>query len=336
MLRYSDEQRAAINAARRSFNQRQVAMAANSAADMAFAGNASTVDIDAWRRIDDRATQIMRDVLAVFSTLAAANTTPMGVGDLINFFPQISDSGVVNVSMDGRNGGTADQAVVRYSGTPVPVISSTARMGWRQMAVVRKGGIGLDIESIANHQRKVAEKLEDMVLNGDPSVVVAGNQLFGLRNHPQRNTGVHGFDLNNAATTGANWVTAFVAVINALQADNAFAPITFFLNYSDFTYAAVTDFKANGDRKILEALRSIDMVADIIPCSRVPSDNIVAIAGLNTGNWGSILSAMPMTTRPKVRQNPEDDFVFDVMAMVAPQFRSDYDGRAPFAHFTAS
>ena len=77
MLRFTPDQQAAINAARAGFNQTQLALAANSAAAMQMAGNASTVDIDAWRRIDSRSTQIMRDVLAVFNTLARANTTPM-------------------------------------------------------------------------------------------------------------------------------------------------------------------------------------------------------------------------------------------------------------------
>lgn len=335
MLRYTAEQLAAINAARAGFNLRQTAIAANHAADIQFAGNAAPVDIDAWRRIDTRATQIMRDVLAVFNTLARANTTPMGVGDLISYFPQISDSGAVSVSMDGRNGEIADQAQVKYVGTPVPVITSAARMGWRQMAVVRKGGVGLDVETIANHQRKVAEKLEDMVLNGDASIVVGGSQVFGLRNHPQRNTGTHGFDLNSTAT-GANWLTAFRQLIDACVGDNAFGRITVFLNYSDWVYASVNEFTAGYPKTILQRLREIEQIADIIPCGRVPADNIIGIAGLDTGNWGSILSAMPMTTRPKVRQNPEDDYVFDVMAVVAPQFRTDFDGKAPFAHLTAA
>ena len=335
MLRFTPDQQAAINAARAGFNQTQLALAANSAAAMQMAGNASTVDIDAWRRIDSRSTQIMRDVLAVFNTLARANTTPMGVGDIVNYFPQISDSGTVTVSMDGRNGEIGDQAVVKYVGTPVPVISSAARMGWRQMAVVRKGGVGLDVETIANHQRKVAEKLEDMVLNGDSSIVVGGSALVGLRNHPLRNTGTHGFDLNGAAT-GANWLTAFAQIINLCVSDNAFGRVTVFLNYGDWVYASINEFVAGYPKTILQRLREIEQIADIIPCGKVPADNIIGIAGLDTGNWGSILSAMPMTTRPKVRQNPEDDYVFDVMAVVAPQFRTDFDGRAPFAHTTAS
>lgn len=335
MLRFTPEQTAAINAARAGFNATQTAMAAANTGGMALVGNAAPVDIDAWRRIDTRGTQIMRDVLAVFNTLAAANTTPLGVGDIVNYFPQISDSGTVSVSMDGRNGQTADQAIVKYVGTPVPVISSAARMGWRQMAVVRKGGVGLDVETIANHQRKVAEKLEDMVLNGDSSIVVGGSQLFGLRTHPQRNTDTHGFDLN-ATATGANWLDAFRKLVNACVADNAFGRITVFLNYSDWVYASINEFAAGYPKTILQRLREIEQIADIIPCGRVPADNIIGIAGLETGNWGSILSAMPMTTRPKARANPEDDYVFDVMAVVAPQFRTDFDGRAPFAHLTAA
>lgn len=335
MLRFTPEQQAAINAARAGFNQTQAAMAANAASGMELAGNAAMVDIDAWRRIDTRGVQIQRDVLAVYNTLAAANTTPMGVGDLVSYFPQISDSGTVSVSMDGRNGQTADQALVKYVGTPVPVISSAARMGWRQMAVVRKGGVGLDVETIANHQRKVAEKLEDMVLNGDSSIVVGGQPIYGLRNHPQRNTDTHGFDLNSTAT-GANWLAAFSKLVNACVGDNAFGRITVFLNYADWVYASINEFAAGYPKTILQRLREIEQIQDIIPCGKVPADNIIGIAGLATGNWGSILSAMPMTTRPKARVNPEDDYVFDVMAVTAPQFRSDYDGRAPFAHLTAA
>jgi uncharacterized linocin/CFP29 family protein len=334
MLRFTPDQQAAINAARAGFNQTQQALAANSASGMLLAGNAAPVDIDAWKRIDDRSVRIMRDVLNVFNTLARANTTPMGVGDIVNYFPQISDSGTVSVSMDGRNGQNADQAVVKYVGTPVPVISSAARMGWRQMAVVRKGGVGLDVETIANHQRKVAEKLEDMVLNGDSSIVVGGSTLVGLRNHPQRNTGTHGFDLS--AATGANWLTAVSQIITLLTGDNAFGRVTVFLNYNDWVYASINEFTAGYPKTILQRLREIEQIADIIPCGKVPADNLIGVAGLETGEWGSILSAMPMTTRPKQRMNPEDDYVFDVMAVVAPQFRTDFDGRAPFAHTTAS
>ena len=330
MLRFTKEQEIAVNQARASFNATQTALAAQSV----MVGNAAPIPLDTWRRIDARATRIQRDVLAVFNRLAAANTTPVMIGDLVSYFPKISDSGEVHVSMDGRSEGNADAATVQYEGTPVPILDSFARMGWRQMEVIRKGQTALDVESIANHQRKVAEKMEDMVLNGLSSVVVGGSTIYGLRNHPQRSTDTHGFDLS--ATTGANWLATFSKLINALVGDNAYGRVTVFLNYADWVYASINEFTTGYPKTILQRMREIEQIADIVPASKVPVDNVLGVAGLETGDWGSILSAMPMVTRPKQRLNQEDDYVFGVMAAVAPQFRVDADGRSQIAHLTAS
>jgi uncharacterized linocin/CFP29 family protein len=331
MLRFTKEQELAINQARAAFNQRQVALAAQSS----LIGNAAPIPLDAWRRIDARAVRVMRDVLVVFNRIAQASTTPIGLGDLVSYFPKISDSGEVHVSMDGRSEGLADAPTIQFEGTPVPIIDSVARFGWRQMEVIRKGQAQLDVEAVANHQRKVAEKLEDMVLNGLSSIVVGGSTIYGLRNHPSRNTGTHGFDLNNTAT-GANWLTAFKQIIDLLVADNAFAKVTVFLNYSDWLFASINEFVAGYPKTILQRLREIEQIADIIPASKIPSDNIIGIAGLETGEPCTILSAMGMTTRPKMRYNPEDDYEFAVLAAAAPQFRVDDNGRMAIAHTTAS
>jgi uncharacterized linocin/CFP29 family protein len=332
MLLFTNEQQRAINAARAGFNTRMTALAQACAGDMV--GNAATVPIDAWRRIDTRATRIQRDVLAVFNRLAAANSTPVGIGDLVSYFPKVSDSGEVHVSMDGRSEGSADQAVVSYEGTPVPILDSYARMGWRQMEVIRKGQTALDVETIANHQRKVAEKVEDMVLNGLSSIVVGGSTIYGLRNHPQRNTGTHGLTL--ATATGAEWLTAVRQICTLLIGDNAFGKITLFLNYSNWFVASSNEFAAGYPKTILQRILEIEQIEAVVPASKVPANNLIGVAGLGSGDWGSILSAMPMVTRPKMRQNPEDDYVFGVMAAVAPQFRVDANGQTQIAHTTTS
>lgn len=330
MLRFTKAQEMAVNAARAGFNARQTAMAQA----VELVGNAAPIPLDAWRRIDARATRIQRDVLAVFNRLAAANTTPAMIGDLVSYFPKIGDSGEVHVSMDGRSEGNADAATVEYEGTPIPIMDSYARMGWRQMEVVRKGQTALDVETVANHQRKVADKMEDMVLNGLSSVVVGGSTIYGLRNHPQRSAGTHGLTL--ASATGAEWLTATRQICTLLMADNAYGRVTIFLNYNDWFVASANEFAAGYPKTILQRMLEIEQVAEVVPASKMPANNIVGVAGLATGDWGSILSAMPMVTRPKTRQNPEDDYVFGVMAAVAPQFRVDAEGRSSIAHTTTA
>jgi hypothetical protein len=328
MLRFTPEQSLAVNTARSAFNRTQTAMATD------LVGNAAPIPLDAWRRIDSRGATIQRDVLAVFGRLAAANQTPIQIADLVNYFPKISDSGEVHVSLDGRSEARQDQALVKYEGTPTPIIDSYARFGWRQMEMIRKGGGMIDMETIANHQRRVAEKLEDMALNGLPGIVVAGQTIYGLRTFPNRSTGTHGFTLTTA--TGAQWLTAFTQLINLLIADNSFGKVTVFLNWGDYTAASLNEYAAGYPKTILARLREIEQVQDIVPASKIPTGNIIGVNNLATGEWGSILSAMPMTTRPKARHNPEDDYVFGVMAAAAPQFRSDYSDRSHIAHTTTA
>ena len=328
MLQFTPEQQAAILAERSGFNRRQIALAANSAS--VLEGNALAVPLDAWRRIDSRAQTLARSRLQVFNRLAQANTTPVSIADLVNYYPQVSDSGEINVSMDGRSQAKGDAPNVKYVGTPVPVFTGTARFGWRQMEVLRKGGGMLDVTAIANKQRKMAEKMEDMVLNGLTSVNVGGDTIYGLRNLPSRNTFSHTFTL--ATATGAQWLAAVKQAIASALGDNNFGQLTLFVNQGDYTAADTTDYAANYSGTILQRLLAINQIKEIIPASSVPANEILGIADLDAGEWGGILSAMPLTTRPKTRQEPEDDYIFSVIAAAAPQLRSDYNGQSAFVH----
>lgn len=333
MLRFTEQQALAVNAARESFNTTQDRLGQSiPAAAAGFVGNAAPIPLDAWRRIDTRGAAIQRDVLTVFNRLSAASQTPVGVGDIVSFYPQISDSGEVHVSMDGRSEGKADQATITFAGTPVPVLDSWARYGWRQMEVMRKGPSSLDTETLANHQRRVAEKMEDMALNGAPSIKVGGSTIYGLRTFPQRVTNTHGLDLNGA--TGAQWLAAFTDLCAKLIAANAFGHVTVFLNYADWFYASANEFTAGYPKTILQRLQEIAQIAEIVPASKVPANEVLGVANLPTGDWGSVLSAMPMTTRPKARHNPEDDYVVGVLAMVATQFKADANGKSQLAQLT--
>lgn len=332
MLRFlTNEQRQAHNAPREAFDRQQLAIA-NSVGQVLI-GNASPIGLDAWRRIDARAAMIQRDVLGVFSRLARANSTPVDIGDLVSFYPKVGDSGTTQVSMDGRAMGRADAASVSFSGTPVPIVHSEAGFGWRQWAVLMKGGGLGAADSLANNQRSVAEKLEDMAINGLSSIVVGGATIYGLKTFPDRNSGTYGaFDLNG--TTGANWLTAFKTTLQSLITDNSFGQATVFVNYSDWFYAGVTDYATNYTGTIAQRMLAVPGVREVIPCSKLAANDIIAVNNADTGEWGSILTAMPMSTRPKARVNEQDDFNFTVLAAAAPQFRSDASSRSHVAAYT--
>jgi len=332
MLIFTDEQRLAINTARAAFNQRATAMAAGVVSGLE--GNSLAIPLDAWRRIDGRSQQLARSKLAVFNVLAKASTIPVSIADLVNYYPQVSDSNEVQINMDGRNGAKADQAVTKFVGVMLPIMTTNTRIGWRQMEVIRKGGSQIDTVSIGNGQRKIAEKMEDMVINGLSSIVVGGDTIYGLRTLPQRNTFAHGLTL--ASATGAQWLAAVQQAITAAMGDNQYGRITLMINIGDYMKADTTDYAANYSGTILQRLKAIGQIADIIPASSVPVNEILGVVDLESGEWGGIQSAMPLVTRPKNRMEPEDDYVFGSMAAVVPQFRSDFNGQSPFLHGTTA
>jgi len=333
MLIFNEQQQRAILGARRVFNERMVEMERTIGAYV-IEGNALAIPLDAWRRIDGRTKTLARTRLQVFNRLAQASTKSIDIADFVNYYPQASDSGDVTVTMDGRNDGKADQAVIKFVGTPVPIFRNATRFGWRDMAVIRKGGGQIDTVSFANAQRKIAEKMEDMVLNGLSVVNVSGDTIYGLRNFPLRNTFVHGFTL--ASATGAQWLTAFTQAISAAMGDNQYGQLSIFVNQGDYMRADTTDYAANYSGTILQRLRAMGQIKEIIPAASVPANEIIGIVDLDGGEWGDILSAMPLTSRPMARLNPEDDYVFGNIAACAPQFRSDYAGQSPFVHGTQS
>src|SRR6185369_5050120 len=165
MLIHTAEQELAVNQARELFDTQEESIGRIGTGILI--GNSAPIGPEAWRRIDGRVTRVLRNRLAVFDRLARANTIPMVVGDIVNYYPKVTDSGEAHVSMDGRSSGLQDQANITLVGTPLPIIDSFTRIGWRQMEVLRKqNGGGLDGESVVNAARRVAEKLEDMALNG--------------------------------------------------------------------------------------------------------------------------------------------------------------------------
>lgn len=327
MLRFTPEQQAFVLANRREFNARQTALA--NASGAAFIGNALPLPKDVWGEWDREGVAIQRDVLAVFNDLAASVSTPMPIGKLVHHFQTISDSGSVNKSLDGRSKARTDQPVFEYHGTPLPILDSTFSYGWRQVEAARTEGFNLDPAARSNAMFKVAEELELQTLNGDAGIVVGGDQLYGLRNHPNRNTRSTTNDLNTC--TGPEWLADVNATLALLHADNFYSPATLYVNWSDWRYATSTDYSTQyAGKTIAQRIMEDSGVAAVVPSSRVPADEIIAV--VKDRRVVQVLNGMPMMTRAQTRLNPEDDYAFVTMAAAALEIKFDASGQCGIAH----
>ncbi len=325
MLKFSPAQINYVANVRRMHEQEHAFMqhrfGVNAANQSQFMANASPLPRDVWAVWDKEAIQVSRSVLAVFNNLSASVSSPMNLGKLLHYFAQVGDSGEAHVSLDGRSSARTDQPEYAYVGTPLPIIDSTFKFGWRQMLAAQTEGETLDAAARVNSIRKVAEKLESIALVGDSQIVIGGSVLYGLTNHPKRNTRSTGATL--ASGTGAQWKSEIIATIKLLHGDNFRGRrVTIYLNWDDWFYASQTDYTtAYAGKSILANISEIAGVAEIVPSSSVTANTIIAL--VKERDVVEVLSGMPITTRAQARTNPEDDYIFKTWAAAAVELKYD-------------
>lgn len=327
MLRFTEAQQAVILANRREFNRRQEEMAQLHGNSL-LVGNATPVPRDVWGVWDREAVSIQREVLAVFNDLAASVAMPIPIAKLVHYFQTVSDSGEVNVSLDGRSKARSDQQNYDYHGTPLPIIDSRFGYGWRQVEAARSEGFQLDGAGRLNAMHNIAEKMELLALDGDSSIVVGGNTLYGLRTHPNRNTRATTNTLVSA--TGAQWKADMDATLALLHADNFRVPATVYVNWADWRHAQITDYTASYSKTIAARLMEDSAIREVIPATNVAANEIIAV--VKDRRVVQVLNGMPMVTRAQFRANPEDDYDFVTMAATAIEVKYDATGACGIAH----
>jgi len=317
MLRFTKEQQVFVLANRRQFNASQIAMAETHG--QTLIGNALPLPKDVWGLWDREAVEVQRTTLRVFNDLSTSVSMPMPIGKLVHHFQTVSDSGQVNVSLDGRSKGRTDQPVFAYHGTPLPIIDSPFSYGWRQVAAASTEGFELDAAGRMNSMRKIAEKAESLMLNGDTDIVVGADPLYGLRTHPRRNTRTTAQALNGA--TGAQWLATITATLKLLHGDKFKSPATIYLNFDDWFYATSTEFTAGYPKTIAQRVLELGGLREVIDADSINAGEVIAV--VKDRSVLQVLNGMPMTTRAQFRANPEDDYNFVTMAAVALEIKFD-------------
>lgn len=330
ILTFNKEQEAAVIGKRRAHNARQERLAKESEGELI--GNAYTIPRDAWATYDKDLITLQRAQLGVFSDLSSLQRS-VPIGKILNYFSKVTDSGEVNSSLDGRSRAKADAPVIDYEGTPIPIYDTTFTFGWREVEAARQDGGWqfLDAATRDNGNRKIIDKLEDLVINGDSKYLVSGNAIYGLRTAPSRATGNFG-NVDLVTATGAEWVEAIKRVLLGLQAKKFYGGATIYLNYGDWFAASVNDYvTAAPQNTILARLMTIPGVVAIVPSTAVPVNEILAV--VKERRVVELLTGMPVTTMPIDRKNFTDEYSFQIMTAVAPQFKRDADGNAGYAQF---
>lgn len=299
---------------------------------------------DEWEELDTAIVRAANSRLRLIGDLASMGLTKRlgGIGTMVSQWNAASAMTAANVSMDGRSQGDQDRVDYVLNAVPVPVIFKPYHFGSRELASSRNSGDAIETGHAQAAARVVVERLEAIAVNGLTSFQFNGQQIYGLTNHPDRNTG-SGSDWG----TAANVLTTVAAMIAAAEADNHFGPYILYAartQYSQARNAFFTD--GSGDTPYDRVLRMtgiqdfkplddladgscvlVQMDPEVIDLAFVPGfgfgnpdeTGVTPINGVTNLEW---MSGDGMTTFHKA------------LTIATVRVKSRHDGRSGIVHYT--
>lgn len=259
-----------------------------------------------------------------------------GLGSMIAQYNRIGEMTAASATMRGHASSEKDLIDFELAGVPVPVIAKEFEIDARILDSSRRLGDGLDVVNAAAAARVVAEKIEDMLINGDSAINDMGQTIYGFTTQPQRNTATA------ASFGGGDWATAgnaaktVAGMIGALQADGYYGPYGIFASTQQYNEAAmIYDTDGSGDTprdRILRmpgvaAFEQIPQLADGVVLGVTLTSEVVQIA--------FVPGYFPSTTREWMSGDGMLNS-FKVLAVTTPIVKSASGGKSGIIHVTGA
>jgi uncharacterized linocin/CFP29 family protein len=292
-----------------------------------------------WEELDRQIVAAAVPPLRMLNLLVSRGLTRTlgGLGTLMAQYNAVGEMTPANATLRGHASIEKDLIDSTLAGVPVPVIAKEFEMDERLLANSRMLGDGLDVANGAAAARVVAEKMEDLLINGDTSINLQGQTVYGLTSHPSRITGTatsFGGGVWSAAIDNA--VKTIAGMIGQLQAKNFFGPYGVFASINQFNTAALTYYvDGSGDTPRDRIMR----MANVAVMEQIPQlvDGTVLVVQLdsNTVQAAYAPGYFPSTTR---EWSSGDGMLnsFKVMAVYTPIIKAAVGSKLGVAHATGA
>lgn len=135
---------------------------------------------------------------------------------------------VASMSLQGNM--QRDQGQFSRESVPVPIIHKDFRFDIRDILASRRGGAPLDTTHGSIAAQLVSEKAEQILMNGDSTIVFQSSTLYGYTTHPSTLTETTSKDFG----TASNITDKFALVIAALRLKNHTGPFVVYLHPTQY------------------------------------------------------------------------------------------------------
>jgi len=237
-----------------------------------------------------------------------------------------------NVTMDFRTRVDFDRTDKKTYGVPLPIYSAAYTLGRRELLSARAAGQQIETFEAEEAAAAVAEKAEDILINGDTSVVVAGNSIPGYRTLAARNTATAAAYGGGDFGTITNITDTFLGMLSALAALRYHGPFNCYIHNTQ--YHEMLAFYTDGSgQTALERVESLPQINSVKPNDLIGTAGDLVMVQM-TRNVVDIEIALTLENRRWEAPDGSAMF-FVVMLSAVPRLKTDYAGTAGIAHATS-
>lgn len=297
----------------------------------ALYNNAShTLRHEDYLTIQEMITEVRRRKLNGIADLQAAGlTVPVNLGDQIVGTENINEFGDAKQEQNPASYDNEDTVYAEIY-VPNPITHKTFGIPWRQQGFAYKSSAGLK-ESM----RKVAERLEETLFNGNPDIKVSfGGELqsiYGYTTHPDRGTYTIS-DWSNVNNNDAI-VNEVIAAIGQMFADQGGVEMDSVVMYypKNFKSAMDRDYVSGFPSKtVADRIRDIPEIRDIKFGEKLDDSDVVFVE--MTERTIQLAVASDIVTVPHLKTNPMATQVMTTYAAMVQIIKVDSNSNTGILH----
>ena len=213
--------------------------------------------------------------------------------------------------------------------TPVLSYGVAFTMSWQERSLdARKNSGQKRARGLSSASRKVGEKHELALLDGNTTVKVGGQTSQGIRNFALKQNIAKGSLGTLAGGDTASWLNHVRAIRKAyIDRDLPFESvgITLFVNSGDWNAAVTQDRSSSLLQTTADRVRALPGVRDVVPSARIATETIVAC--LVSPEFMSMNTAMQPRAVERNRESQFAPYTTDVLAMSGLEIYRDTNNK---------